>query len=123
MKRPITLEDCRWEVTTNLEAGLRHLRDTANVKILWIDAICLYQDRYRTKCCRNLRFEPLFCERVGFAHFPTRISVRLLEPERALTTLCLSALFTHTHTHTHELYLGSLELVRDPLQSGACLES
>jgi hypothetical protein len=36
-------------------------------KTFWIDQICIYQDRYRTKCSRNLRFEPLFCNGVGFA--------------------------------------------------------
>ena len=40
---------------------------------LWIDAVCIYPDRHRTKCCRNLRFEPQFCEGVGFVHLTCRI--------------------------------------------------
>jgi hypothetical protein len=39
---------------------------------LWADGICMYPDRHRTKCCRNLRFEPQFCERVGSAHLACR---------------------------------------------------
>jgi hypothetical protein len=31
-------------------------------RYLWIDAICIYSYRPRIKCCRNLRFEPRFCE-------------------------------------------------------------
>src|SRR5256885_12454433 len=38
-----------------------------------IDSVCMYQDRYRSKCCRNLKFEPQFCEGVGFAHLACRI--------------------------------------------------
>ena len=40
---PIKLDDVQWEVTTNLEAGLRHLRGNVNEKVLWIDAICIDQ--------------------------------------------------------------------------------
>ena len=45
-------------VTHNLESALRHLRN---------------QDRYRSKCCRNLRCEPQFCEGVVFAHLACRM--------------------------------------------------
>jgi hypothetical protein len=34
---------------------------------MWIDAICIYSYRTATKCCRNLRFRPQFCEGFGFA--------------------------------------------------------
>jgi hypothetical protein len=34
---------------------------------LWVDAICMYSYRTATKCCRNLRFRPQFCEGFGFA--------------------------------------------------------
>jgi hypothetical protein len=61
------------------------------VSLLDIALICMYPDRHRTKCCRNLRCEPQFCEGVGFAH----LACRFLEPERALTTLRLSPPFTH----------------------------
>ena len=39
----IKLHKVQWEVTTNLEAGLRHLRGNINEKVLWIDAICIDQ--------------------------------------------------------------------------------
>ena len=39
----IKLHGVQWEVTTNLEAGLRHLRGNVNEKVLWIDAICIDQ--------------------------------------------------------------------------------
>jgi hypothetical protein len=87
--RPISLNNSHFLIKSNLEEVLRRLNKEQTDRVLWIDAICIYQDRYRTKCCRNLRFEPLFCEGFGFAYFRTRISVRLLEPERALTTLRL----------------------------------
>jgi hypothetical protein len=48
---------------------LRHLRLQDQERILWVDALCIYQDRYRTKWCRNLRFEPQFCEGVGLHRF------------------------------------------------------
>jgi hypothetical protein len=49
-------------ITPNLYAALEHLRDLFNTTVLWVDAVCVYPDRHRTKCCRNLRFEPLLCE-------------------------------------------------------------
>ena len=39
----IELHNVQWEVTTNLETGLRHLRGNVNEKVLWIDAICIDQ--------------------------------------------------------------------------------
>ena len=39
----------------------------------WIDSLCIYQDRYRSKYWRYLRFEPQFCEGVGFAHLTCQI--------------------------------------------------
>ena len=39
----IKLHKVQWEVTINLEAGLRHLRENVNERILWIDAICIDQ--------------------------------------------------------------------------------
>jgi hypothetical protein len=35
-------------------------------------------DRYRTKCCRKLRFEPLICESVGFAILACRVHTHKL---------------------------------------------
>lgn len=40
---PILLADREWQVTTNLEAALRQLRDAEQEKVLWIDAICIDQ--------------------------------------------------------------------------------
>jgi hypothetical protein len=36
---------------------------------IWVDAVCIYQDRHRTKYCRILRFEPLFREGGWFCAF------------------------------------------------------
>jgi hypothetical protein len=42
-------------------------------RLIWVDQTCIYQDRYRSKCCRSLRFESQFCKAVGFAHLTCRI--------------------------------------------------
>ena len=63
-------------ITENLRDALQALIALSKAKdhpstageLFWINAICIYQDRHRSKCCRNLRFEPQFCEGVGFAH-------------------------------------------------------
>jgi len=62
---------CEVPITSNLEAALRQLRYKTKGKprMLWIDALCIYLGRSRNRCCRNLRFEPLFCEWAGFTHF------------------------------------------------------
>jgi len=62
-------------VTPNLHAALTMLSGCLRALMakVWIDAICIYQDRYRSKYCRNLRFETQFCEGVGFAHLTCRI--------------------------------------------------
>jgi hypothetical protein len=57
-KTPIICNGARLEITRNLKSALQHLRDEENVRILWVDAICLYLDRYRTKYCGNLRLGP-----------------------------------------------------------------
>jgi hypothetical protein len=36
------------------------------LRYIWIDSLCMYPGRSRTKCCRNLRLNPLICEGVGF---------------------------------------------------------
>jgi Heterokaryon incompatibility protein (HET) len=71
--RPIIVDGWEVQVTANLEPALRRLRYPDIPRVLWVDAVCTYQDRYRSKCCRNLRFEPRFCEGVGFAHLACRI--------------------------------------------------
>jgi hypothetical protein len=44
--------------TTSLYSALARLRDLHRIRVLWIDSLCIYPDRYRTKCCRNLGFRP-----------------------------------------------------------------
>jgi hypothetical protein len=56
-------------ITENLHSALQNLRRPDKTHVLWVDAVCIYRDRYRSKCCRNLTFEPQFCEGVGFAHW------------------------------------------------------
>jgi hypothetical protein len=41
---------------------------------IWIGAVCIYPDRHRTKHCRNLTFEPLFCEVVGFVYLACSVA-------------------------------------------------
>lgn len=40
---PLHCGDSILEVTTNLHTALLYLRDTADQKVLWIDAICLFR--------------------------------------------------------------------------------
>jgi hypothetical protein len=56
------------KIRRNLWKFLSVLRKSDEARLVWVDALCIYLDRYRTKCRRNLRFEPLFCEGVGFAY-------------------------------------------------------
>jgi hypothetical protein len=63
----------RLDITVNLHDVLQRLRHPEKPRMLWADAMCIYQDRYRSKCCRNLRFEPQVYEGVGFAHLACRI--------------------------------------------------
>jgi hypothetical protein len=42
-------------VKQSLESALRDLRLGTERRVIWIDALCLYLDRYRTKYRRNLR--------------------------------------------------------------------
>lgn len=59
-RRAISLHGNTHRVTANLECALRHLRHSLDAKMLWVDALCVFFDRYRTGYCRNLRFETLF---------------------------------------------------------------
>src|SRR5271156_5680745 len=69
------------EIAPNLRSAMNHFWSSSLERAIWIDALCIYQDRHRTKYCRNLRFEPLFREGVGSAHLASLSSI---------------------HTHTHE---------------------
>jgi hypothetical protein len=44
--KPINLEHTHFEVTLNLEAALRHLRQPDAARMLWADAICIDQSNY-----------------------------------------------------------------------------
>lgn len=44
IKRPIWLNGCEFQVTTNLESALRHLRRRFLPLFVWVDAICINQD-------------------------------------------------------------------------------
>jgi hypothetical protein len=72
-------------ITKNLRAALHHLRYAAKPRKLWIDAICIYSYRTATKCCRNLRFRPQFCE--GFDSNPQK-PVRALGAPLGLGCSC-----------------------------------
>jgi hypothetical protein len=85
----ILLNGKAFGITQSLHDALEYLRSPGAAKVrgsqnatgplvspvgrIWVDAICIYQDRYRSKCCRNLRFKPQFCEGVGFTHLACRI--------------------------------------------------
>ena len=43
LTRPIRLENREWYATTNLEAGLRYLRDPSKEMVIWVDALCIDQ--------------------------------------------------------------------------------
>jgi hypothetical protein len=65
--------DACLQVTNNLHSGLCHLRYEDAAYVLWVDAICISLDRYRTKYCRDLRDIPLFYEELGF---PIELRIR-----------------------------------------------
>lgn len=63
---PIIVDYHVMSVIVNLEKSLRRLRCSAQREGIWIDAICLYIDRYERNYYRNLKFGPLFCFLRGF---------------------------------------------------------
>jgi hypothetical protein len=144
---PVEINGCELQVTTNLADALRQLR-AKRVELMWIDALCMYPDRYRTKCCRNLRFEPQFCE----GWFRTSLSTFILQFRRRVALLVLRLnMITYpcfetarispdkdlspslgarrgsnyfaslSSVHTHELVWAPWSWFGDPLQSGARL--
>jgi hypothetical protein len=80
------------QINANLDSALRRLRHPETYCRLWVDAICVYPDRHRTKCCRNLRFELLLCEGIGFAHLACRIGKAFFGAWRIRDTVAFSAL-------------------------------
>ena len=62
-------------LTANLCDALSRLRLPDTARVLWVDQICLYVNRYRKQYHRNLRFGPLFFE--GF-RFASRLNIPLL---------------------------------------------
>jgi Heterokaryon incompatibility protein (HET) len=65
-RRTIWINEQQIYVRKNLWSALQRLRLRTQDRKLWVDAICIYSHRTRIKCCRNLRFEPLFCEGFDF---------------------------------------------------------
>jgi len=43
-RRPISINNCGGEATSNLHTALLHLRDPVFERVLWVDAICINQD-------------------------------------------------------------------------------
>ena len=63
-------------ITQSLRGALKRVRRMLSKPVaIWADAECIYQDRHRTKYCRNLRFEPLFRQWVGSAHLASLSSI------------------------------------------------
>jgi predicted acetyltransferase len=61
------------EVRENLYQALLHLRlhdkeEGFLNRAFWIDALCLYADRYQKKYSGNLRYRPLYSERFHSTH-------------------------------------------------------
>jgi Heterokaryon incompatibility protein (HET) len=54
-RREIRVNGSLVEVTLGLFQALQALWRPDEPRVLWIDTLCIYQDRYRSKCCRNLR--------------------------------------------------------------------
>jgi hypothetical protein len=54
-------------VRENLWWALWYLRADEGERVIWVDALCIYVDRYRTKYRGKLRLGPLFSEGFRFA--------------------------------------------------------
>jgi hypothetical protein len=62
----------------NLPANFRdaaQLTRRLGFRYVWIDSLCLYLDRSRIKCCRNLRLRPLLREVFDLAHLACWIGI------------------------------------------------
>ena len=65
--RQFTCDGKLLRITKSLDYALRGVRHATDSLRLWADQVCIYSYRTATKCCRNLRFRPQFCEGFGFA--------------------------------------------------------
>jgi hypothetical protein len=54
------------KVRPTLYSFLKEMATHDAGSLMWIDSICLYPDRSRTKCCRNLRSVPQSSEEFNF---------------------------------------------------------
>jgi hypothetical protein len=70
----IMLDGMPIEVRQDLFTAFWHLRSESETKVLWINAIYIYFNRYRAEYHGNLTFGPLFSE--GF-RFASRINISL----------------------------------------------
>jgi hypothetical protein len=52
----IQLCDEEVDVSRHLFNALKRTMGKDPTLLILVDALCIYQDRYRSKCCRNLRF-------------------------------------------------------------------
>jgi hypothetical protein len=64
----IILNDQYFRVQRNLRLVLDCLRLPDEIRILWVDAICIYSHRTATKHLRSLRIAPQFSEGFNFTH-------------------------------------------------------
>jgi len=71
-------------VTRNLGSALKRLRPPYVDRVVWIDATCLYLDRYQTKDPDNLRLGPLFPQ--------VALTWRAAKPAHLSTSRCISSL-------------------------------
>ena len=55
-QKAIRCNGFRFAITLNLQGAIRALRKVEETRVMWIDYICLYLDRHRTKPLGNLRF-------------------------------------------------------------------
>jgi Heterokaryon incompatibility protein (HET) len=84
-QRSIFVNGRNFRIRKNLWDLLWHLQQCQENRHLWIDALCIYSYRTAAKCCRNLRFRPLFCE--GFDSNPQK-PVRALGAPLGLAFSC-----------------------------------
>ena len=95
-KVAIDVDGSSLDVAPNFHTFLGYLQQEVvasnKPRYFWADQICVYLDRSRTKCRRNLRVEPLFSKGFGFAHLAFRLS-------RALSGSNYFASPTSIHTH------------------------